>query len=250
MFMSVIASVPGVPVHPELAGARILITGVTAAFGVDIARSVADHKAELVMQMPEQSPELTEVIALLAETATSLKVFNEPVTTRDAARRLVQSACQDHNGIDAAINLIQISNDELAGLASESEIEDLIASKLSTALEMTRVVANRMSVTWTHGSVLNIVIMDEAETAAQGAVAGIVRTALAAMTRGEAETWAEHAIRINAIGPRSSDDGVEGGASLRNEPEVASLALYLAGRTGRQLSGHLFDLGQVHALSG
>jgi NAD(P)-dependent dehydrogenase (short-subunit alcohol dehydrogenase family) len=90
--------------------------------------------------------------------------------------------------------------------------------------------------------------MDEATTAAEKLIAGIVRTALATMTRGEAETWAEHAIRINAIGPRSGDSDAEGGASLRNEPEVASLALYLAGRTGRQLTGHIFDMGQVHAL--
>jgi NAD(P)-dependent dehydrogenase (short-subunit alcohol dehydrogenase family) len=203
----------------------------------------------LVLQMPGSTPELTAITALLAQTATSLKVFNEPMVTREAARRLVQSTCLDHNGIDAAINLIHISNDEIAGLTSEAAIDDLITTKLSTALEITRVVANRMSVTWTQGSILNIVVMDDATTSAQQAIAGLVRTALAAMTRGEATTWAEHAIRINAIGPRASADGDLAGASLRNEPEVASLALYLAGRAGRQLTGHLFDMTQVHALT-
>jgi short-subunit dehydrogenase len=144
MFMSVIASVAGVPVHPELAGARILLTGVTTAFGVDIARAIADHKAELVLQSPDNSPAMTEVAALLAQNTTSLKVFNEPLATRDAARALVKAACKDQGGIDAAINLIQISNEDIAGLTSEAAIEDLITAKLSAALEMTRVIANRM----------------------------------------------------------------------------------------------------------
>jgi NAD(P)-dependent dehydrogenase (short-subunit alcohol dehydrogenase family) len=252
MFMSVIASVPGVPVHPELAGARVLLTGVTASFGVDIARAIADHKAELVLQMPDTSPELTEVTALLAQHATSLKVFNDPMTTREAARALVKAACKDQGGIDAAINLIHFSKDDLAGLTSEAAIDGMIAAKLSAALELTRVAANRMSVTWTHGSILNIVLMDEPTTPAETAITGIVRAALAAMTRGEAETWAEHAIRINAVGPRTGDIVGDGaapiGASLRSEPEIASLALYLAGRTGRQLTGHVFDVGQIHSL--
>jgi 3-oxoacyl-[acyl-carrier protein] reductase len=37
------------------------------------------------------------------------------------------------------------------------------------------------------------------------------------------------------------DPSQSGGAVLTNEPDVATLALYLASHKGRSLSGHVFD---------
>ena len=49
-------------------------------------------------------------------------------------------------------------------------------------------------------------------------------------------------IRINAVGPHVIEDVDRStGALLTNEPDVATLALYLASRKGRSLSGHVFD---------
>src|SRR5262245_37333010 len=76
MLMSVVERDSGVVVYPELAGARVLLTGLTTALGVDVARAFADHKARLVVQSPEDTPEMTEVSALLSESAGEIKVFN------------------------------------------------------------------------------------------------------------------------------------------------------------------------------
>jgi 3-oxoacyl-[acyl-carrier protein] reductase len=66
------------------------------------------------------------------------------------------------------------------------------------------------------------------------------------MTRAEAQQWAERGIRINAVGPRGLlPDEPSGGACLASEPDLAALALYLASRRGRQLSGHVFDAAGV-----
>jgi 3-oxoacyl-[acyl-carrier protein] reductase len=75
------------------------------------------------------------------------------------------------------------------------------------------------------------------------AVAGFARTALASMIANEARSWADKGIRINAVGPRAFFDAKTSGAYLTNEPDVASLALHLASRKGRALSGHVFDAG-------
>jgi 3-oxoacyl-[acyl-carrier protein] reductase len=64
------------------------------------------------------------------------------------------------------------------------------------------------------------------------------------MTRSEAQAWARDGIRINAVGPR----GVLSGPSrdcLKGEAEVAALAMFLASRRGRGLSGQIFDLDHV-----
>jgi 3-oxoacyl-[acyl-carrier protein] reductase len=242
MFMSVVDQVPGVSVYPELAGGRVLITGISSDAGVDVARAFASHRTHLIMQTADTSPAMTEVAALLTESATNLQVFNEPLETRDAARRFAQTASQIHGGLDAVVNLISISPDDIAGLATEDDVETFISDKLSAQLELTRVIANRMRTTWTEGSILNAVLMPEPATQREVAVGGLIHAALAAMTRGEAQAWAEHAIRINAIGPRGTTPA---GAALSSEPEVASLALYLASKKGRSLSGQMFDAAHI-----
>ena len=60
------------------------------------------------------------------------------------------------------------------------------------------------------------------------------------MTRGEAGQWADQAVRINAVGPRTQTGGSTG-AALKSEPDIAALALYLASRRGKTLSSHIFD---------
>ena len=55
MLMSVIEGALSVPAYPELAGKRVLITGLTSRCGVDIASGFAEHKGRLVLQFAETS---------------------------------------------------------------------------------------------------------------------------------------------------------------------------------------------------
>ena len=146
-----------------------------------------------------------------------------------------------------AINLIEVSPSDIAGRSSLDEIETLVSQKLSAATLMTRVIANRMRLTLTEGLVLNVVLMAPATNDAEQAFTGILRAALATVTRREAQTWADKAIRINAIGPRGAIDEAQGGACLTSGTDIAALALYLASRKGRQLTGHIFDAEGVAA---
>lgn len=238
MFMSVVDTVPGVSVYPELAGYRVLITGVTPTGGVDVARAFAGHRTYLMVHTSDTSPVMTELGAFLAESATSLQLFDEPIATRDDACRFAQAAAQLHGGVDTVINLITVTPSDIALLHTEADVETFISNTLTAQLEITRVIANRMRMTWIEGSILNVVLMPEPATQREVAIGGLLHAALAAMTRGEAQAWAEHSIRINGIGPRGT---APSGAALESEPEIASLALYLASKKGRQLSGQMFD---------
>ncbi len=110
-------------------------------------------------------------------------------------------------------------------------------------VHVTRIVANRMRLTLNEGLVLNVVTMPAPRTAGEAALAGIVRSALAAVTRGEAQRWAPQGIRVNAVGPSATM--ADSGASLASEPDIAALALYLASRPGRTLTGQVFDAAGV-----
>lgn len=241
MYMSVATRADAAPVYAELAGARILLTGLTAEMGVDVARAFADHKARLVLQSADASPAVAELAAILAESASDMKLFLEAPLDRDSAVRFAQSAAATFGGLDAVVNLVTIRRSELAGLASLDACERFIADKLIVPTLIGRVAANRMRLTWTEGLILNVVVMEEPATAAEAAMANLVRGALAALTRGEAGEWADKAIRFNAIGPKSHMPGENAGATLASEPDIAALALYLAAKKGRLLSGHVFD---------
>ncbi len=241
MFMSVVTRDPGAEVYPELAGARVVITGLTAAMGVDVARAFAERKAQLIVQSPDSSPEITELAALLAASASDMQLFNTPFTDGPAAVRFAQTAAQSFGGIDTVINLVSISAAECGTIASEQDLEDLVSKKLLAPTMITQVASNRMGVTWTEGSILNVLAMPAPQSKEIAAVATYARTALAAITRMEAQKWAAQAIRINAIGPKATSLDAASGACLTSEPDIAALALSLASRKGRLLTGHIFD---------
>lgn len=242
MFMSVVEELRSCEqVFPELAGARVLITGLTPTAGVDVARAFAEHKARLVVQTPMDGPEITEVGALLAEAASDIKLFTTPVESNEQAVRLAQLSAQSYGGLDVVINIVAVTAREIKGCASLTEVEALVSEKLLPATLITRVAANRMRLTMTEGSILNVLICPAPRSGTEAALIGVIRSTLACLTREEAREWASSAIRINAVGPRGADGDPSSHGVLTSEPDIAQLGLVLASKKGRQLSGYMFD---------
>ena len=248
MYMGSIGTSPENEIMRELHGARVLITGLDASTGVDLARAFADLKTRLVVHTTDLSPEITALMALLSQSASEIKLYTNAISSAQAAVQFAQTAAQAYGGLDAVINLATISSADMRGIASERDVEDLVSAKLSPLAHITHVAANRMCVVMSEGLILNVLTMPHAQSGRETAVAAIARTALAAMTHKEAHTWADKAVRINAIGPRVVAGGnAASGACLTNEPDIAALALYLASRRGKTLSGHVFDSEGVAA---
>jgi 3-oxoacyl-[acyl-carrier protein] reductase len=242
MYMGRVGSSPESEIVRELHGARVLLTGLTAATGVDVARAFADIKARLVIHTTDLSPEVTALIALLSQSASEIKLYTDPITGSDAPVRFAQTAAQAYGGLDAIINLSSITRAEMAGVNSERGVEQLVSNKLIPLAHLTGVTANRMRVVVSEGLILNVLNMPPLASGRESAIASFARVALAAMTKSEANAWAGHGIRINAVGPEVVMDGqMREGACLTNEPDIAALAIYLASRRGRGLSGHVFD---------
>jgi NAD(P)-dependent dehydrogenase (short-subunit alcohol dehydrogenase family) len=245
MLMTVIGRDLNASIYGELAGVRALISGLSPDCGFDVARAFADHRGRLVVHTCADAPENDVLATLLAETASEVKLFTEACADQDAAVRFAQTAAQTYGGLDVVINLIPITAKDLKDRASIADVEDLVSQKLTLPLLVTRVVANRMRTMLNEGLILNVMTMPAPHTAGEAALAGVARTALAAVTRGEAATWAPHGIRINAIGPRATTP--DAGACLASEPDIAALALYLASKRSRTLTGHIFDAAGVAA---
>jgi 3-oxoacyl-[acyl-carrier protein] reductase len=245
MLMTVIGRDVSASKYGELAGVRVLITGLSPCCGVDVARAFADHRGRLVLQAPTASTELDELTTVLANTASDVQLYTDACADSAASIRFAKAAAQAYGGLDVVINLVPVTAAELAGKAGMTDIEDMIAEKLALPVLVTRIAANRMRLTLNEGLVLTVMSMPAPRTAAEAALAGIARTALAAVTRGEAEAWASQGIRVNAVAPAASLP--EQGGAVASEPDIAALALYLASRRGRSLSGHIFDAAGIAA---
>lgn len=240
MLMSVIARTCESVALPELAGARVLITGLTSTSGFDVARAFADHGARLILQSPEESPEMTEIAAVLAENSAEIQLFNTPFGCDEDAVRLVQGAAQDFGGLDAVINLVPVNARAVRSLETPEDVEALIADTLRLPLCLTEVAANRMRLVWSEGSILNVVRIQDASGGRAVMLADILRAELAELTRGLAQHWADHGIRVNAITPPSSI-AMLGGEVQASDADLAAMALQLASRKGRSVSGHVLD---------
>jgi 3-oxoacyl-[acyl-carrier protein] reductase len=180
-------------------------------------------------------------------------LYTDPILDADAAVRFAQTAAQAYGGLDAVINLATISSADMAGITSERGVENLISQTLTPLAHLTGVTANRMRVVLSEGLILNVLTMPTLRDGREAAIASYARTALAAMTKSEAHSWAGHGIRINAVGPRVVSGGIgrdAEGVCITNEPDIAALAIYLASRRGKSLSGHIFDCDGVAVGSG
>lgn len=237
MLTSVLESGVSVGPYPELAGKRILITGLELRAGVDVARAFAEQGCRIVLHTMACGAEADVVLEMLAQTASELQVYSDPLTDVESTTRFAQTAARTFNGLDAVINLVQFGTSAVA--AAAIDIEDTIARQMQSARLITRIAANRMRLTWSEGLILNIMVSPPPKTGAEAALLSIARTMLATMTRTEAAEWADQAIRINAVAP--SLELRDAGECLASEPDIAALAMFLASPRGRDLSGLVFD---------
>ncbi len=226
----------------ELEGARVLITGLSADAGVDLARSFADLKARLVVQTRDLSPTMTELIAHLSQNAREIRLYTADIDTADGATAFAQTSSQVYGGLDAVINVAEFTRRDLGAACASDQVEDIVSARLSPLAHLTRVVANRMRLVFSEGLILNILRTPEPKSGREAAVCMVVRSALAAMTAAEARAWSGQGIRVNAVGPSAVMGGRSSSHSF-SEPEVAELALYLASRRGQTMSGQVFDAG-------
>jgi NAD(P)-dependent dehydrogenase (short-subunit alcohol dehydrogenase family) len=244
MLMSVIEGALSAPAYPELAGKRVLITGLTSRCGVDVARAFAEHKGRLVLQFSESSEAMQTVAEIIAPSALEVEAYGPLARADDEGEvsEFARTASKVFGGLDIVVNLVPLEPRALAITATVEDVERLVAQNLAAPFLISRIAANRMSMMLTDGLVLNVATLAGAPRRARQTFAAVAKAALSALTRAQAEEWAGRGIRFNAVAPQTAVADA-GGPRLAGEPDVASLALYLASGHGRTLSGCLFEAG-------
>jgi NAD(P)-dependent dehydrogenase (short-subunit alcohol dehydrogenase family) len=236
MLIGTLDKVEFAPEYPELAGKRVLVTGVAGPLGVDVVRAFAEAHTRLVIQADEDGPDTQAMAEIIAPSAMEVRLFPGALEGANAKLRFARDAAQKFGGLDVAINLAQTL--EPADAANEAAIEGLVADTLAMPVLATRVAVNRMRTMLSPGVVVNIVTTPRNATPGAALLAQLVRQALASFTRAEAEAAVDDAIRISAIVPAA---GISEGQILSGTADVASLALHLASGRDAQLSGLIYE---------
>ena len=130
------------------------------------------------------------------------------------------------------------SRDRLDPSADAATVERLVSKRLLLPCLLSKIAANRMSVCYADGLILNIATLAARRPGAAQAFATVAKSALAAMTRSQAREWAGRGIRFNAMAPQTL---APFSPSPCGEPDIAALALHLASGRGKELSGHVFE---------
>ena len=119
MLMSVIEGSRSAPAYPELAGKRVLITGLTSACGVDIVRAFADHKARLILQLDEMSESDRRPSPRSPRpSALDIKAFGPVAAEADAVAQFARSVMMAFGGLDVVVNLVPLTRAAPAALAT------------------------------------------------------------------------------------------------------------------------------------
>ena len=157
----------------------------------------------------------------------------------DDAVQFAKTAMKAYGGLDVVINLVPLEMQGVNPIATLADVERQVAMQLTLPFLISKIAANRMSMVWNEGLILNVATLGRKARGPAQAFAAVAKSGLTAMMRAQAEEWAGRAVRFNAIAP---DLGlVPGGQGLSGEPDIAAMALYLASGRGSELSGHVFE---------
>ena len=240
MLMSVIEGALSAPAYPELAGKRVLITGVTR-------RLRRRHRARLrraqgsprpavrggqrrpCRRWPRSWPRPRWRPGSMARSGRARErgaASPRPPCRRSAGSMRSSTWCRwRRRGLDPAATL--------------ADVERLIAAQLMLPLLISQIAANRMSLIWSQGLILNVATLGSAAPAAPGGPSPRSPRRPHRHDRAQAEEWAGARHPLQCHGDRRPRR--RNPAPPLGEPDVASLALYLASARGRALSGCVFE---------
>lgn len=240
----------------RLHGRRALITGGTRGLGLEMARSLGEAGAEVVVtgSSTEHVDAATKELSMQGIAAAGLQA---DLSKPENSETMCQQALRDFGSFDILINnvggrRINTPTEDLP-LADWQRIIDL---NLTSAFTCTKIIGGAM-ISRRRGRIINVVSINALwpGKAMRGRSYETAKGALAMFTKAVAADWAQHGITVNAIAPgpfltdanrRWISEKPEFESEVANsiplgrwgEPkEVGGLALYLASDASSFMTG-------------
>ncbi len=234
----------------------ILITGASRGIGRAIAIEAAKAGYAVAVNYTSSEQKANELVEELVSLGAKAKAYKADVSDFEAAKALVDAVKADFGGIYGVVNNAGITRDGLLPRMSEAAFDDVIATNLKGAFNMTRH-ASAILAKARRGRIINM-----------ASVAGLIGNAgqvnysaskagLIGMTKATARELASRGITCNAVAPglihsymtdAMPEEARE--ALLKKVPlgrmgeaaEVAKLCVYLLSDAAAYITGQTFAI--------
>ncbi|GAA1750254.1 3-oxoacyl-ACP reductase FabG [Aeromicrobium alkaliterrae] len=179
-----------------LEGRRAVVTGAAQGIGLEIARSLHEHGASVVLADLDEA-RAVEAAAGIGERALGLGC---DVTSEDDVQRLVDRATEYLGGLDVLVNNAGITRDASLKKMTLEDFDAVVTVHLRGTWLGIRA-ASAVMREQKSGSIINLSSMsgkvgNPGQTNYSAAKAGVV-----GMTKAAAKELAHHGVRVNAIQP-------------------------------------------------
>jgi gluconate 5-dehydrogenase len=209
----------------DLSGQRALVTGASAGLGLEIAKGLADHGAEVMVN--SRSSERASAAA--REVGGRPCVFDafDPVATEAAFRRL-----EDDGPVDILVNNAGFRKRKELEAYELDEVAEVLRANAVAPFHLARLAGSSMTQRG-YGRIINM-------TSVTGPLArgfdhpyGMSKSALEALTRSLAASYGNKGVTVNAIAPGFF--ATESNEALLEDPELKAWSerRFAVGRYGK-----------------
>ena len=241
----------------DLTGKRALITGSSQGIGFALARGLAQHGAEVIINGRDSAKVDAAIADLKAEGITAYSsVFD--VTDQESVNAGVSKVLSERGQIDILINN--------AGMQFRTPLEDFPADKwhqllhtnITSAFYVSQAVVKPM-IERGEGKIINIASVQSELARPSIAPYTATKGAIRNLTRGMATDWAKYGLQVNAIAPgyfktplnQALVDNPEFSAWLEkrtpagrwgNVEELVGAAIYLSSKASSFVNGQVLHV--------
>lgn len=241
-----------------LTGKIALVTGAGRGIGRQIALTLAQNHAHVIVNYNGSKQNAEQVVAEIAQAGGSAEAIQCNVADADAGNAMVKDIIAKHGKVDILVNNAGITRDNLIMRMTDQEFEDVLNTNLKGAFYMIRSLS-RNFLKQRSGKIINITSVVGITGNAGQANYSASKAGVIGLTKSVAREFASRGICVNAVAPgyietemtqALSEDAAN--SLLQMIPmgkagtaqNVADLVLFLAG------SGSDYITGQVIGVNG
>ncbi|MBS4539763.1 3-oxoacyl-[Clostridium sp. D2Q-11] len=184
----------------DLNGKTAIITGGSRGIGKEIALTLAQNGADIIINYSNSSTKALEVVDMINNLGRKAYAIKADISKMEEANKLIEESYEKVGKIDILVNNAGITRDNLLMRMSEKEWDDVIEVNLKGTFNVTKSIVRKM-MKQKSGSIINIssivgITGNPGQCNYSASKAGII-----GFTKSLAKEIGKKNIRVNAIAP-------------------------------------------------